>query len=233
MNKRTKQTILILVLTAAAYSILVFALPFRFCATFFIAYAAELVAIGSMIPIFKVAFENAKTLKSKVYGFPVARIGYIYLGVQTAVSLLLAILSTAIAVFPVLVSIVLCSLILIAAWVGCIAADIARDEVEKIEQQTAVNTAFIKQMRVQSKGLAAKTEDAALKAELEKVAEKFRFSDPVSCEHTAVYDSKIDEAFQELERSVAGGDASALSQCKSLMDLIEERNTVCKAFKGR
>lgn len=233
MNKRTKQTILILVLMVAAYSILVFALPFRFCATFFIAYAAELVAIGSMIPIFKVAFENSKTLKSKVYGFPVARIGYIYLGVQTAVSLLLAILSTAIAVFPVWVSIVLCSLILIAAWVGCIAADIARDEVEKIEQQTAVNTAFIKQMRVLSKGLAAKAEDATLKAELEKVAEKFRFSDPVSSEHTAVYDSKIDEAFQELERSVAGGDASAESQCKSLMDLIEERNTVCKAFKER
>ena len=78
---------------------------------------------------------------------------------------------------------------------------------------------------------AAKAEDATLKAELEKVAEKFRFSDPVSSEHTAVYDSKIDEAFQELERSVAGGDASAESQCKSLMDLIEERNTVCKAFK--
>lgn len=233
MNKRTKQTILILVLMVAAYSILVFALPFRFCATFFIAYAEELVAIGSMIPIFKVAFENSKTLKSKVYGFPVARIGYIYLGAQTAVSLLLAILSTAIAVFPVWISIVLCSLILIAAWVGCIAADIARDEVEKIEQQTAVNTEFIKQMRVLSKGLAAKTEDAALKAELEKIAEKFQFSDPVSSEQTAAYDSQIATAFCGLENAVVNGEDSAMAQCKTLIDLIEERNMVCKASKKK
>lgn len=233
MNKRTKQTILILVLTAVAYSILVFALPFRFCASFFIAYAAELVAIGSMIPIFKIAFENAETLKSKVYGFPVARIGYIYLGIQTVVSLLLTILSTVIVSFPAWIAIVLCSLILIAAWVGCIAADIARDEVEKIEQQTTVDTAFIKQMRVKSKSLAAKTADSARKAELEKIAEKFQFSDPVSSEQTAAYDSQIATAFQGLENAVINGEDSAMAQCKTLIDLIEERNMVCKASKKK
>ncbi|MCD8219639.1 MAG: hypothetical protein LUC50_04655 [Ruminococcus sp.] len=100
-TKRTKQTLAILATILIVFTVIVFVIPFHKGGTFWIAYLAEVVAIAAQIPIFKLAYDNAKDLKSKVLGFPIFQVGYLCLGIQTVASVILFVLSGVIAKFPV------------------------------------------------------------------------------------------------------------------------------------
>ena len=78
LNKRQKYLLVILIITAVAFSIVVFLIPFPKKAVFWIAWLFEMTAFALQIPIFRLAFDNAEELKSKVLGFPVFRAGYLY-----------------------------------------------------------------------------------------------------------------------------------------------------------
>ena len=89
MQKRQKQLAAILAIVAVVFTVAVFLIPFPKDGVFWIAYAAEIIALALQILFFKAAFDNDEELKSKVLGFPVIRVGYLYLGIQTVVSLAL------------------------------------------------------------------------------------------------------------------------------------------------
>lgn len=231
MNKKQKQSLVILTIIAVVFSIIVFLIPFPKHSTFWIAYIAELLAFALQIPIFKLAYDNADNLKSKVLGFPIFRLGYIYLGVQTVVSLLLFALGF-IENFPIWISIVLCLVVLSAAIVCSIAVDMARDTVTEIETAQTVNTQLMRKLRMKSQQLVNKTNDSALKKELEKLAENFRYSDPVSSPATEEYETKLDNLFVELESAVMSENTSdALAFCSKINITLQDRNTSCKMNK--
>ena len=89
MSKRRKTLLLVLLVIAVIFSGVAFIISFPKGGVFWIAYIAELIAVGLQIPVFKIAFDEQETMRSKVLGFPVFRVGYLYLGVQTALSLAL------------------------------------------------------------------------------------------------------------------------------------------------
>lgn len=105
--------------------------------SFWIAYIAELLAFALQVPIFKLAYDNADDLRSKVLGFPIFRAGYLYLGIQTAVSMIVFILG---AFIPAWITAVLCMTILAEAIICSISADMARNEVVGIETAQAADT---------------------------------------------------------------------------------------------
>lgn len=231
MNKKQKQSLVILAVIAVVFSVIVFLIPFPKHSTFWIAYIAEMLAFALQIPIFKLAYDNAENLKSKVLGFPIFRVGYIYLGVQTVISILLFVLGF-IKNFPIWISVVLCFVVFSAAIVCSIAADMARDTVTEIETVQTVNTQFIRKIRIKSQQLVDKTNDTALKKELEKLSNNFRYSDPISSSATAEYEVKLDNLFNELESAVVyrnSVDASAL--CSKINIVLEDRNILCKMNK--
>lgn len=231
MNKKQKQSLVILAIIAVVFSIIVFLIPFPKHSTFWIAYLAELLAFALQIPIFKLAYDNTDNLKSKVLGFPIFRVGYIYLGVQTCVSLLLFVLGI-IENLPVWISIVLCLVVLSAAIICSIAVDMARDTVTEIETAQAVNTQFMRKLRMKSQQLVSKTNDTALKKELEKLAEDFRYSDPVSSPAAEEYETKLNNLFVELESAVMCGNiADAFAFCSKINITLQDRNTSCKMNK--
>ncbi len=231
MNKKQKQSLVILAIIAVVFSIIVFLIPFPKHSTFWIAYIAELLAFALQIPIFKLAYDNADNLKSKVLGFPIFRVGYIYLGVQTAVSLLLFALGF-IENFPIWISIVLCLVVLSTAIICSIASDMARDTVTEIETAQAVNTQLMRKLCMKFQQLVNKTNDTALKKELEKLAENFRYSDPVSSPATEEYETKLNDLFVELESAVmCGNTADAFAFCSKINITLQDRNTSCKMNK--
>ena len=77
-DERQKKYLLILLLTAVVFSVAAFLLPLNKSGLFWIAYIFEIIAILLQIPVFKLAFDNAETLRSKFLGFPVFRVGYLY-----------------------------------------------------------------------------------------------------------------------------------------------------------
>ena len=232
MNKRSKQAIALISILLIVFSVIVFIIPFRKGITFWIAYTAELLAVALQFPVFKLAYGNSENLKSKVLGFPVFRVGYIYLVAQTITSIFFFIMGGIFKHFPAWLAAVICLIILSVAVICSIATDIARDEVEKIESVQKKDTAFINLMRVKSRNLVSINNNTDIASALERLSEKFRYSDPVSSMATAESESKIDSLFSELEIAVHSENAQKSNAiCEKLCVLIDSRNNVCKFNK--
>ncbi len=229
MTKRTKQALAILIIIFAAFSLAAFIIPFNKGGVFWVAYVAEVIAIAAQIPIFKLAYDGMESMKSKVLGFPVFRVGYIYLGVQTAASAVLFILGGMFKEFPLWIAFLLCGIILAVALICSVAADIAMEELVNIETAQAADTAWMKQMRVRAKNLAIRTTEKDCNECAEALYEQFRYSDPVSCDALRQIEINIDNLFSKLE--VCSDKESFISLCSELKNKLSNRNNMCKGFK--
>ncbi|MBP0954315.1 MAG: hypothetical protein J6M90_01570 [Oscillospiraceae bacterium] len=231
MTKNRNQIYLIFAAIAVLFTVIAFAVPFNRNAVFFISYVFGLAAIALQIPFFKAAFDNRESIRSKVLGFPVFRVGYIYLGVQLVLSLLLMILSTAVPVFPVWAAVVLCAIVVCGAFICGMGADIARDAVERVEQTASVNTSAMMDMRSRSSVLASRVADADVKKALQSLADNFRFADPVSSEGTENADRNLDNALAALESAVTDRTDDIAELCANVQNALDERNTIAKMRK--
>ena len=88
LSKGKFQTILILAIVLAAYLLLAFVIPFAKTAVFWLALVFTLAAFGVQLYVLKLSFTKGKDARSKFYGFPIARIGVVYLIVQIVLSFL-------------------------------------------------------------------------------------------------------------------------------------------------
>ncbi len=158
LNKRQKQFVVILIIVAVVFSLVAFLIPFPKKSVFWTAFIFEIIALAVQIPIFKTAFDNVDELKSKVLGFPLFRVGYIYLGVQTALSLSLFALGF-IPKFPFWLALILCVVVLAGALICSITADIARDEIQTIETKQKKDTSFMNNLKSVSQSLISMTSE--------------------------------------------------------------------------
>lgn len=226
---RRNKAVIILVVIAAVFSVIAFAVPFPKGGVFWTAYIAEIVALALQIPIFKMAFDGADTPKSKFLGFPVFRVGYIYLSVQTVLSL--ALFALGFTPMPTWVAVVLCVIVLGAALVSSIAAKIARKQVTLTEQKQTSATAYMTSLRTRSAQLVNKAGDTKLKTALERLAENIQYSDPVSSPATADSEAALDAAFKQLETAVSTNNTNAEELCRRVQIALDDRNAACKAGK--
>ena len=231
MKKNNSRIWIILGIIAIVFSVIAFAVPFPKEEVFWIAYAAELIAIVLQVPIFKTAYDNAIDLKSRVLGFPVFRVGYIYLGIQTVLSLALFGLGF-IDDFPVWIGLILCVIVLAAALICSISVDMARNKIVQIESVQSADTMTVKQLRTRSENLINKTSDTELRSRLEKLAESFRYSDPVSNANLYTIEQNLMGCFSQLETAVMNGNSSdAAILCQQVENVLNDRNNACKNSK--
>ena len=111
-------------------------------------------------------------------------------------------------------------------------AGTAGEIVGEIDDKIKAETEFIKTYAVKSAELCdyAKTEE--IKAATKKIAEAFRYSDPVSSDATKELENKITEEFEELKKEVAENDTEdIIEKATEISNLLAERNRICKAFK--
>ena len=220
---------LALLVVAVIFSGVAFIIPFPKGGVFWIAYIAELIAVGLQVPVFKIAFDGQEELRSKVLGFPVFRVGYLYLGVQTALSLALFALGF-VEMFPVWLAALLCVIVLGAAVVCSLTADVARDVVQKSETNQKAKVSWMENMRTLSAGLPAMAEDSALKKALADLAEDFRFSDPVSSDATAAAENELESKLREVSGKLTSGSVTP-DEVQTIRKLLAQRNVMCKAGK--
>ena len=132
LSKGKFQTILILAIVLAAYLLLAFVIPFTKTAVFWLALVFTLAAFGLQLYVLKLSFTKGKDARSKFYGFPIARIGVMYLIVQIALSFLFMAIAKFCAAW---IAVIVFALLLAVTAVGVIAADAMRDEVERQDAQ--------------------------------------------------------------------------------------------------
>ena len=229
LNEKEKKGVLMLVLLFVVYTLIVLAVPFAKGRMFWLTYLFTAAAFGVQAYVFKLSFEKEAGAKSKFYGFPIARVGVLYLAVQIVLGLVFMVLA---AVAPVWLALVLYLALLAATAVGIVATDSIRDEVERQDTQQKKDVATIRALQSKAAALPARCENAAARVALEKLADEFRYSDPVSAPTLVEMENNLTAALDELETAVVDSDNTAvLDFCKKISAALAERNRLCKLNK--
>lgn len=228
MTKNKTRFFIVLAILFAVLTVIAIALPLAKPAAFWISYVFAVIALAVQIYAYPKAFAG-ESVKSKFYGFPIARITTVYLIAQLALSLIFMLAAKWV---PAWVPVILFAMLLGAAAVGFISADAMRDEVER---QDVVHKANVGTMRaLQSKAIfvASQCEDAETKKVLDTFAEALRFSDPVSSDALADIEENLTGLVEELGNAVMDKDfESARSLCAKAATLLADRNRMCKLNK--
>ena len=216
---------------AVVYNVIAFALPFPKNAVFIISYLFTMTAIAAQIYVIRTAFFQGEGIKSKFYGFPIAKLGVMYLAVQLMLGLLFMALGV---IVPLWLPVVLYILLLGLSVIGFIAVDAAREEVERQDVVLKKNVDCMRHFQAQTKSLANENQRPEVGEVLRKLAEEFRFSDPVSSEATEEIENRLSEDIARLYDAVALlKKEEVLEMCRKTSADLTERNELCRLQKNR
>lgn len=222
MKKNSTKGYVLLGILFALVSIIAFAVPTAKTATFWIAYVFTAAAFAAQIGIWKTALGKEGTLKSKFLGFPIVHIGIVYAIIQVIAFAVFLFAPT----LPTWSAIVVCPIIAGLSAVCVISADAGRNEIERVEAKVQNKVFYVREMQADIELLADNESDAAVKTALTHLAEKIRFSDPMSNEQLADLENKISIKAAELKTA-----SSKLEIITELNSLLDERNKKCKILK--
>ena len=228
MSKNKLRFYIVLAILFVVLSVIAFVLPFQKTATFWLSYAFAAIAIAVQIYAYPKAFDGP-TVKSKFYGFPLARVSTIYLIAQLALSVIFMVASKWV---PAWIPVVLFTLLLGAAAIGFIAAEGVRDEVERQDVVHKANVGTMRALQSKAVFVASQCEDAETKKALNAFAEALRFSDPVSSDALKDIEENLTGLVEELGNAVLDKDYSATrTLCAKASSLLADRNRMCKLNK--
>ena len=210
----------------AAFCVIAFVAPFSRTAVFWLSLVFGVIAI--VVQLYTMPRAIAGDTCSKFYGFPTLRISFIYLAVQLILSLLFMALA---AIAPVWIPTVLYLVLLCAALIGFVVADSVREEVVKQDANTKKQVSVMRAFQSQVANLSINC-DASVKPELDKLAEEFRFSDPVSSDAIKDAEDELRCCIDELQRAVSENRSVDIQElCRKTSLVLAERNRLCKLNK--
>lgn len=222
MKKSAKRAYAILVIAFILFNVIAFAVPTDKTTTFWIAYVFTVFAFALQIGIWHVAFKAAKTLKSKFLGVPIIHVGVIYLTFQ----LIAFAIFTIFPLIPSWIAVIACALILGISAICLISADTTRDEINYVEEKVNRKVFYIRELQADVEMLADQEQNPETKASLTRLAEKIRYSDPMSSEVLADLEGKIYEKVTALKTTDNKSEIIA-----ELALLLSERNKRAKILK--
>lgn len=231
MNKKNKSIISVYGILAFIYLIAFVIITFPKNAASWISFVFTLVSFVLSLGVTLYVFGKDDEMTSKFYGFPIFKIAYMYPLIQFVVGLIICIVAAFVAV-PYWIALVLSLIILGASVIGVIATDNARDIVEQTEAESERVTKATKMFNLNIASVLDLCTEPSAKIELEKLAESFRFSDPVSSDATEDIESTIMEKLENLKISISSSDSDEnIAKITELKNLLAERNRICKVSK--
>ena len=229
MKKNTARGLIVLALLLCVFSVVAFIMPFARTATFWLAYGFGVFALLFQLYIFRTADAADGDAKSRFYGFPIARIGVIYLTVQLIVSFIEMALAK---ILPTWVPLVVNLILLVAAVIGCMTVETMRDEIVRQDDVLKKKVSTMRELQSLSSSLVGQCSDEMLKPILQKLADEFRYSDPVSSDKTQELETDMKSQLGDIQQALVEGDAEATkSLCGKLMGTLTERNRICSVSK--
>ena len=222
MKKNSLMSYLALGVVFALFNVIAFVIPTDKTPTFWTAYVFSVVAFAVQIPLWNIALGKKETLKSKFLGIPIIHVGLTYLIIQLIAFAVFMIFP----MLPVWLAIVACSLILAISALCAIAGQAGANEINRVEEKIKVKRAFIQFLQTDIEMLAETETDSETKIALKKLAEKVRFSDPMSHEMLGELESRISAKVDEMKMAA---DKKALID--EVATLLTERNKKCKILK--
>lgn len=229
MRKNSVRGFIVLVLLFIVMTVIVFALPLERNGVFYTAYLFTSAAIVFQVLVIRMAFTKGQGVRSKLYGFPIARIGIIYLIVQLAAGIIFMAASK---VLPLRAVIPLEVILLAAAVAGLVATDAMRDEVERQDAQLKKDISSIRGLQSRAAVLAGQCVPRDINQSVQKFAECLKYSDPVSSEKTRAFEKELTALMDDLEAAFLEEDWNGgVMICRKAESVLSERNRICRLNK--
>ncbi len=222
MKKNSTKGYAILSILFILVSVIAFAVPVTKTAAFWISYVFTAIALAAQVIIWNAALGRAESMKSKFLGFPVVHIGRVYFVIQ----LIAFAVFLSIPTLPIWSAVVACAVIAGVSAVCMIASDAGRGEIEQVSAKVQKKVFYIRQLQVDIEILAEAEKDDATKSALMQLAEKIRYSDPMSDEQLSEIEDRITEKIAELKSF-----ADKVKTINELNSLLDERNRKIKILK--
>ena len=222
MKKNSIKGYVVLGILFVLVSVIAFAVPSEKTATFWIAYGFTVIAFAAQIAIWKITLGKSGMLKSKFLGFSVVAVGAIYLILQIVSFLLFKFVSS----LPSWSVVIVCTFIAGISASCMISGEIAGDGIKRVEEKVQKKVFLIRELQVDIDMLAERESDAEIKSALLQLAEKVRFSDPMSSEQLSDLENEILTKVNELKSAIKKHEI-----IKEINSLLDERNKKCKILK--
>jgi len=230
MKKNTLRWWVTLAVVLVVYNVIVFAVPFSKTPVFFISWLFTIAAICAQIYVILTAFYKGEDIKSKLYGFPIARVGAYYLVAQLVAGLVFITIGNFI---PVWVPVVLFTLMLGAAIIGFVSVDAIRDEADRQDIKLKKDVSFMRALQSKAETIAGQIKDERLHKQAREFADALRYSDPVSNEALSEIETELISCVDEIQEAISNGDSEISSTLfKEAGTLLTERNRLCKLSKS-
>ena len=221
MSKNSKLGCAALAILFVIINVIVFLVPIEKSPAVWIAYTFTCVAFVAQIIIWKIGFKD-EALKSRFLGIPIIRVGFTYLVLQIiALAVFLLIPKT-----PEWIVVITCILILGISSVCMISSEAGRNIIENTEKNVNAKVSYIRDIQADIEMCAERETDPEIKNQLLDLAEKVRYSDPMSSESLANTENKIINKISELDTS-----DNKQAVIKEIDLLITERNKKSKLNK--
>lgn len=222
MKKNSSKGYFILGILFILVGVIAFAVPTAKTAAFWISYAFTVIAFAAQIIIWKAALGRSESLKSKFLGLPVLHIGIVYLVVQVVALIVFLSIPT----LPIWSAVVACAVIAGVSAVCMIASDVGRGEIDRVSAKVQEKTFYIRELQADVEMLEEQEQNPEIKISLTKLAEKIRYSDPMSNVALADLEDRIREKVTALRTA-----DHKLEIIAELDLLLAERNRKAKILK--
>jgi hypothetical protein len=193
-------------------------------ATLWIGFAFTITAflLGDIMML--VALKDPMDAKEFVYQSPIMNLAFAHDIIAMLIGMFLAAASVSWKI-AYMIEIIVLAFFLIADVYTMIATRTLSD----MQQETARKSTDIRLMESRLKSIARSCTDTALSGKISRLAEDFRFSDPMSNDSVARLDRELYEGIGELQALVDAHDTGrALSLADELSSRLKTRNAECK-----
>lgn len=203
-------------------NVVVFAIPTDKTGTFWVAYVFTVVAFALQVPVWEKSLKQKDTLKRKFLGISTVHVGIVSLILQV---IALAVF-IAVPTLPSWAAVVVCAIIFGLSTICLVSSGIGVREISRVEEKVLEKTFFIKELQTNVELIAEAETDNETKTMLKQLAEKIRYSDPVSSEKLADLESRISAKAEGLKTA-----DNIIESISELNMLLDERNKKCKILK--
>lgn len=232
MKKRFNSYAIIWIVLLVLFNVIAFVSPEldgieKYTASFWIGYALTTVTFLGQLACawFALKEDNATKLFYKVSLISTSYTGLVITSVVGGLFMLLAPL-------PAWIGAIVCCIVLAVNVLSVVKAEMAIEEVERIDNKVKQQTFFIKSLTVDAQSLMARAKSEDVKNECKKVYEAVRYSDPMSNDALGSVESEITVRFAKLSEAVVANDPVAVSEfANELIILVNDRNSKCALLK--
>ena len=229
MKKNNIRLAIVISVLLVIYNLLVFSCSFQQNEIFWLSFGftldAFIIAVVSLI----IAFRSNENIRSKFYGFPIAKVGVVYLLVQMILCFAFMSLSR---IIPIYLGVIVYAIALGFAVIGLVVTDTVRDYIESQDIKLKAEISVMRSAQAEVNKMVSICDDPESAVMIKAFAEELKYSDPVSSTATADIEKRLCETIEELNRALVTDDKTTFRQlCKEATIMLNERNRLCKQYK--